>query len=331
MTKSQALDFPRIALDDIEIDLHLIRRYPADLAYRFHSIPIAETEDHCTIVMAEPEDQLARAEIQKAFSKQAYVLRGDPEIVDSLIQKYIPNTQRGRILVCCPSHRATCLTKYAHEYCPVFGTDIVDYCFIDNASFIKDEFIDSANGYQLVFLSAPHSSFDERIIRGSWELRTLERFHTPCLLPRSPRLPIQSIMLVLHKDGSDRDTVDLVSRIAASKKARVIVLVLLPQVPTMYQGLNRMRYSLSDILHSQSKLGSRLRRISTLLCRNAIHGEIHLKQGHTDFAIQEEIAESDIDLIVTAKPGKRRFPIRVTDDIVTRMLRWIERPVLLTT
>jgi hypothetical protein len=330
MTKSQALDFPRIALDDIEVDIHLIRRYPADLAYRFHSIPIAETEDHCTIVMAEPEDQLARAEIQKAFRKQAYVLRGDPEIVDSLIHKYIPNTRRDRILVCCPSHRATCLTKYAHEFCPVFGTDVVDYCFIDNGNSIKDEFLDSANGYQLAFLSAPQSSLDERIIHGSWELRTLERFHTPCLLPRSPRLPIQSIMLVLHKDGSDTDTVDLVARIAASKNARVIVLVLLPQVPTMYQGLNRMEHSLSDILQSQSKLGCRLRRISMQLCNDSIRGEIHLKQGHTDFAIQEEIAEADIDLIVTAKPGKRRFSIRIDDDIVTRMLRWIERPVLLT-
>ncbi len=330
MTKSQTLDFPHIALEDIEVDLHLIRSYPADLAYRFHSIPIAETEDHYTIVMAEPEDQLAREAIQKACCKKAYMLRGDPEIVDSLIHKYIPKNRQGRILICCPSRRATCLTDYAHEFCPAFETDIVDYYFVDNANSLKDEFIDSANGYQLVFLSAPRSPLDERIIRGSWELRTLERFHTSCLLPRSPRLPIQSIMLMLHRNGNDTDTVDLVARIAASKNARVIVLVVLPQVPTMYQGLDRMRYSLSDILQSQSKLGCRLRRISTLLCRNSIHGEIHLKQGHTDFAIQEEITESDIDLLVTAKPRKRRFSFRVDDDIVTRMLRWIERPVLLT-
>lgn len=324
------MDFPRIALEDIEIDLQLIRSYPADLAYRFHSIPIAETEDHYTIVMAKPEDQLAREAIQKSYRKQVYVLRGDPEIVDALIYKYIPRTRQGRILVCCPSYRATFLTGYAREFCPVFETEIVDYCFVDTTNSLKDEFIEIANGYQLVFLSAPRSPLDKRIVRGSWELRTLERIHTSCLLPRSPRLPIQSIMLVLHRDEIQTDTVNLVGRIAASINAKVIVLVVLPQVPTMYQGLNRMRYSVSDIFQSQSRLCCRLRRISNLLCRNAIHSEIHLKQGHTDFAIQEEIEESEIDLIVMAKPRKRRFPFMIDDDTVTRMLRWIERPVLLT-
>jgi len=330
MTKSQSLDFPRIALEDIEVDLHLIRSFPADLAYRFRSIPIAETKDHYTIVMAEPEDQLAREAIQKACRKQVYMLRGDPEIVDTLIQKYIPRTRQGRILVSCPSYRATFLADYAHEFCPVFETEIVDYCFVDNTDTLKDEFIDFVNGYQLVFLSTPQSHLDEMIIRGSWEMRTIERIQTSCLLPRSPRLPIQSIMLVLQKDECDIDTVDLVGRIAATTNAKVIVLVVLPQVPTMYQGLNRMRYSLSEILQSQSRLCCRLHRISDLLCRNSIHGEIHLKQGHVDFAIQEEIEESEIDLIVTAKPKKRRFSFMIDDDIVTRMLSWIERPVLLT-
>ena len=330
MTKSQSLDFPRIALEDIEVDMHLIRSYPTDLAYRFHSIPIAETEDHYTIAMAEPEDQLARKAIQRACRKQAYMLRGDPEIVDALIQKYIPRTRQGRILVCCPSHQATFLADYAHKLCPVFETEIVDYYFVDNTDTLKDEFIDFVNSYQLVFLSAPRSPLDERIVRGSWEMRTIEHIHTSCLLPRSPRLPIQSIMLLLQKDECHIDTVDLVGRIAASTNAKVIVLVVLPQVPTMYQGLNRMRYSLSDILQSQSKLCCQLHIISNFLCRSSIHGEIHLKQGHTDFAIQEEIEQSEIDLIVTDKPRKRRFSFMIDDDIVTHMLSWIERPVLLT-
>ncbi|MEJ2550401.1 MAG: hypothetical protein P8Z34_06950 [Anaerolineales bacterium] len=330
MTKSQALDFPNITLDDFEVDLQLVRRYPADLAYRFHSIPIAETEDHFTVVMAEPENRAARAAIQKAYRKRAHLLRGDPEIVDALIHKYIPKTRNGRILICCGADRTPSLDEYAHTFDPIIEAEIVDHCQIESTAGLTDEFIDNANGYQLVFLSTPPSSLSERIVHGSWELRAIERLNTSCLIPRSPRLPIRSLMVLLHCGDDVVATADLVGRIASSTNAGVVILVVLPQVPLMYRGLSKMRLSLSDILQSQSTLGCQLREISRILCQEPIRGEIRLHQGLPDHAIQEEISESKIDLIVTAKPRKRRWSFMHEDDTVGRLLRWIERPVLLT-
>ncbi len=329
MTKLQMLDFPHIIIDDLKLDLQLICSYPVDLAYRFHSFPIAETEDYYTIVMTEPEDQLARAAIQKVCRKRAHVLRGDPEIVDALINKYFPKIQDGRILISCPSDEVTRLDEYARVLAPIMKTEIVEYCLVENTKCLTEEFINTANGYSLVFFSAPESSLYERIIHGSSELRFLERLTTSCLFPRTPRLPIRTIMMLLHRGGSDIAVMDLVARIAALTKAKVIILAVLPQVPTMFQGLVRMRLSQADILQSQTEMGRRLRRISRSLCCGSFHGEIHLKQGQSDCAIQEEIATSEIDLVVTATPRKHRQPFKFEDECVIRMLRWIERPVLL--
>jgi len=329
MRKTEASELPRVTLEDFKPDLQLIRSYPVDLAYRYQSVPIEETEDDFTIMMAEPEDHLARAAIQKACRKQTHVFRGDPEIVDTLIHKYFPKTRDGRMLIACPPDRVSLLEEYAHTFAPVFKTEIVDYYLAENTNCLTEDFFSTANGYDLVFLSAPDSSLIEKIIHGSPERRFLERLATSCLFPQTPRLPIRTIMMLLHEDGSEVALTDLVARISALVKAKVIVLAVLPQVPTMYQGLNRMRYFLPDILQSQTELGCRLRCISRTLHAKSIHYEIHLKQGQLDSAIQEEIAVFEIDLIITARPGKHRLSFKYEDDCVTRTLHWIERPMLL--
>jgi hypothetical protein len=82
-----------LTLDQLDADPMLAQRLPAELARRYHALPVAEDNGRITVVMADPEDVAACDAIASALGignrvqqpSPLFLVRGDPSSIDALV------------------------------------------------------------------------------------------------------------------------------------------------------------------------------------------------------------------------------------------------------
>ena len=323
-----------LAFQGLCLEPRLARRLPAELAWRFHALPLAQDRGRITVAMADPNDPEARQAVAAALGPAACVVQCDAQAIDSLLgQIWGEQTpQPLNVLLCAfPSPVSPPVAEYAQALSDLLGAhlDRVNtaggmYHLGEGAADDKaDLFIiqDTAHPLLRRLLSANSSDRQRDDQR---------RFQQAALVVREPRWPLRRILLILCAEERDSTAVDWVLHLAHLAGSRVTVLAVVPPVPAMYGRRVAPGDGLPGLLTANSPLGQQMRRVARHLTTWDIDANLRLREGSPEVQIRREVGDGDYDLVAVAAhpcpPLRRWLQGTGTNDL----FKWIHRPVLMT-
>jgi nucleotide-binding universal stress UspA family protein len=321
-----------LALDDLAANPRLARLLPADLARRFHALPLAEDKGRVTVVMADPEDAVARAAIAAALGTESCLVQGDAGTIDALLAQVWGNeaTRPLKLMVCShPEPVSARVWEYAQGIASLLGAELG--C-MDAISGMNDWVqVGDCGQSDLAILGQPDHALVRRLLSGNASESTSypRRGTIPfaVVTARQPRWPLKKILLVLCGEDREDAATEWVLRLARHSNSAVTVLAVVPPVPAMHSR-PPLAYGLPELLTAGSPLGRQMRRVARNLVDWEIEGTLRLRQGSPDGQICQEVVSGNYDLIaVTDKPC--RWWLRwLEGDLIGHLLHWIDRPVL---
>jgi hypothetical protein len=322
-----------LALDRLAANPRLARRLPADLACRFHALPLTEDNGRITVAMADPNDAAARAAIAAALGLESCVVQADLLAIDALLAEIwgrLP-TSALDLAVCALSHPVPGeLWRYAQALAGLLPARLT--C-LEAAAWIDAS---SAEGpcsqHDLLIFGDPEEPLLRRLLRsapGGVPGPQGRGLPLALLAARQPRWPLKSILLLICGEEGDGAALDWVLRLARPGETCVTVLAIVPPLPTMYGQRMQLAHGLPALLTAGSSLGQQMRRVARSLVDREIEGTLRLRQGPPDWQVRRELAVGDHDLIALADRPCHWWQSWLEGDLVGRLLRWVDRPVLI--
>ena len=230
------------------------------------------------------------------------------------------------MLVCLPDSAEGCVVReYAQYLRGVLGGRI---CYEPMLSKEDVDCIRQASTYcDLIVFGEPEQSWLETLLNGRLCNQAVAKSSTSFLLARRPRWPIRHILLALRIEETDEAAAAWLAHLVQPGKTAVTILPLVPSFPAMYRLRNRVQ-RLDLLLSPNAASGNYLRYVAQQLKHWQIDGNLHLHQGDPDRQIRDEVAEGTYDLVVIGAEPRGLFYRRLLGELVTPLLRWIDRPLL---
>ena len=317
-------------LSDILIDPEIARRLSSALAYRYLAVPIAEECGRVTVLIADPYNQEAVAEIAAALHHSPYLVKSDPATITNLLHQVWPETQTAilRLLVATPPGPiAAPFRAYVQRLGNLLHSQIIYLPLPENAAALDTLSQQTNQQTDLVALQEPTRSWLTQILHGSLAQQAIHHIPTSILLARQPRWPLRRLLLIIH--GNEREEVILswVLRLAQPVKAAVTLLAVTPTHPWLYNREGRALQGLSALLVPDTPLTQQARQMAQQITQAGLQGELRLRQGPPTEQIRQEIAACDPDLILTC--GRADETSHWFSDFILSSHHWLDRPVLL--
>lgn len=181
----------------------------------------------------------------------------------------------------------------------------------------------------LLLFGEPAPCLLGRLLNLRGDRRLVDRVGAPILVARQPSWPLRTILLVVRAEESDKTAVEWTRRLAMASRAEVTVLAVTPHARAMY-ALGNPQVGVDVLLAPNTPSGIRLRSDLRQLADSDVVCELHLRQGEPDWQIRWEMEAADHDLIVIADETYGRLARWALGDLVTPLLRWAQRPLLVT-
>jgi hypothetical protein len=304
-----------LALDNPTLNPALARRLPSNLAFQYHTLPVAEDKGIITVAMADPDDAAAREAIAAALGAHSYVVRGAPERIDALLAEIWPEMTRPALhwLVCAPAGGAQAYI----EYIGGLLDSRPDYLAIG-----EDLVGQAKHGCELILLWEPDLHLIEQVLSNTGDASC------PALLAvRRPRSPLKKVLLIVSGEASEDISVHWTIRLARPSGAAVTVLAIAPAAPGVDRGTTCLEHGMPALLATDTALGRQMRRVARRLLNWEIGGRLRLREGPLDRQVQLEVAAEDYDMIVAAaEPDDSGLP----GEMIGSLLWRADRPVLVT-
>jgi nucleotide-binding universal stress UspA family protein len=320
-----------LALDSLVLNPRVARRLPSAVAFRYRALPLAGDSDHITVAMADPDDAVALAAVADALGTQPYVVHGDPEAIDELLAEIWPEETHHvpRLLVHCPANPIADQVKaYAQCLAELLGGHLTDFGTAGDGDATLDDLIKAAHSCDLVIFGEPDQPLIQQLLLGTADLKVAEQMPSSVLLAHQPRGALNHILLIVRGQETDDVAVDWAVRLAQPSQANVTVLAVVSHMPATYDHVTRMQHGIAQWLATDTTLGRQMRRIAQHLASWETRGTLRFRQGPAESQIQREMAEGDYDLIVIAADPSSWWSRRLLGELVTPLLRWVDRPVL---
>lgn len=323
-----------LTLDNPIVNPRLARLLPPAVACRCRALPVAEENGRITVAMADPDDAVARELVATALGVPSRVVRCDPAAIDALLPEVWPEILHcaPRVLACahtCPD--ANKVLTFAEDFGGLLNAHVSVFRplldQIPNCGALAQAV--QRSDYDLVILGEPDQPFGQRLIKGPFLLKAITRINCSLLLARQPRWPLKRILLVVRGEEIDNVAVDWVVRIARPSGAAVTVLAVVPPVPAMFGGFERMQQGLDALLTTDTALGRQMRQMARWLVEWELEGTLRLRQGAPDEQIRREMIEGDYDLIAVAARRHSRLKRWLLSERVRSLLRWGNWPLLI--
>lgn len=321
-------------LSEIRVSQRMARALPAELAFRYHALPVAREGGRFTVAMAHPEDGEACKAISTALGDEPIFVRGESRAIDDWLTKVWYNVQghRTQVVACLAEDQSK---EEIGDYAESLSTAISG-----NLRWMRrpkdidalSEAITSEAGRGVVDLVLLRETrpLGARLLRWheaeGWAAR---RLPASLLILREPSWPIRRLLLILRCDAADNAALDWVVRIARPSGAEVVVLTLVPPIPSVYNGLERMEHRLSEVLATDTSLGKQLRDVARTFVDWEINATLRLRQGVPEWEIKHELAEGEYDLVVVAGESDRGILGRAVPGAVGPVLACACCPVLI--
>lgn len=334
MAESYLEERGHLALKGLSLEPGLARRLPAELAWRFHALPLAEDRGRITVAMADPTDPAAREAVAAALGPAACVVRCDAEAIDSLLAEIWGDQTRQplRALVCeHPSSLSPAVANYAEAF-----SNLLDAClnWLGSAEGEQEPAQQPwSDGHDLyIFQDRAHPKLRHLLsTQVESEARRREsRLAPAALVARQPRWPIDRILLVLTSGERESAALYWVLHLAHKARSSVTVLAVVPPVPAMYGHRPGISDGLPGLLTANSPLGQQMRQAARHLVAWQVEATLRLREGPPEIQIRREVAEGGYDLVAVASRPRRGAQGWLRGGGVSEALTWTDRPVLIT-
>jgi len=326
-----------LALDELAPNPILARRLPADLARRFHALPLAEDNGRITVVMADPKDAVAREAVVSALGSAPCMVQGDLLAIDALLAEvWGGGTNHALDLLLCDSPSP--LPDAVQDYALAFGglleapvsrlsrSGDMDTLACESDSVDRDLIIFGEREHPLV-----HRLLSRQVERPLEDQVAAERQQTTpfaVLVAQKPRWPLKRILLVHCGERGDSAALDWVLPLSRQSGSAVTVLAVVPQVPALCGQRAGMDQGIAALLTSQTPLGRNIKQVTRNLVDWEIECTLRLRQGPRDWQIRCEVMDGEYDLIVLADPPYRCGRRWLEGDLASAVLRLTNRPLL---
>jgi nucleotide-binding universal stress UspA family protein len=304
-----------LELDRLTANRSLAQRLPADLAFQYHALPVAEWEGCLTVAMAHPEDGDARSAICQALGGTPYLVKGDAGAIDRLLAEIWPEQtpRTPRFLVLDPPSEkpeaADALWAYASALGERLGAALERKDFNPTSGFSADE-----RGADLVVVSRGECSVRAR--------RAAGQVAASLLVVDRPAWPPHRLLMVVRCNETGDAALDWIVGIARCGGLPVTLLIITPFLPVVYYD-----DCIRSLTSPHSEIGGWLRRASEQLDRWQIPSAIKVRRGEPEWQLEQELAGGEYDLVVTGCGGTAR---RKRWDTLTGLLLGCARcPVLI--
>jgi nucleotide-binding universal stress UspA family protein len=231
-----------------------------------------------------------------------------------------------RLLACFQDDRNKEFRAYADYLCGLLHSQLsfMELPAERTVKWIKHK----AGDCDLVVFGEPKQSLIERMIAGRPGRRAVSQVPVSILVARQPRWPIKTILMITRTEETDEAALEWVGRLARPSGATVTILPVLCSFPSVYAPACSDETALGEILSPNTQPGRQLRNLCQQLTQWQITASLRLRQGEPEWQIRWEIAKGDYDLIVIGADPFRRWRRWLVGDLVTPMLRWVNRPLL---
>jgi hypothetical protein len=182
---------------------------------------------------------------------------------------------------------------------------------------------------ELIILSEPEQPRLQTLLSGWIHAQDIARSPTSILLARQPRWPIKNILLILRIESTDEAAAAWLVRLARPGETRVTILPIVPSLPALYRVGNRVQTGLDILLSPNTVSGQQLRCLAQQCLQQQIETDIRLRQGEPDCQIRDEVYERNPDLVLIGAEPFGRFYHLLLGELVTPLMRWIDRPLLI--
>ena len=119
-------------------------------------------------------------------------------------------------------------------------------------------------------------------------------------------------------DAHVHSAINWTIQLARPCQSSVTVLPLLPPVPSWYGSF--IRHSTQALLAAEDPMGQKMRLIAKRLSEDKINGAFKLREGEPPDQLQNELQNSDPDLVIFASTPHSCLRYWMTEDIVTPLL-----------
>jgi nucleotide-binding universal stress UspA family protein len=328
-----------LALDRLTANRSLARRLPADMAWHFHALPLAEDNGCITVAMADPEDSTAREAVASALGTALCVVQGDPVVIDTLLgQIWAAKSNECLTLLTVGFHDTVTdeVWSYARALATVLGARVLRPGTPDESGGQVEGLSPAKEhpAHDLAVVGRVEPAQIRRLLsEGRDRAASWGRNGAPygVLTVRKPQWPLAKILLVLCGEEGDCAALDWVLRLARGSGSAVTVLAVVPPVPAMYGQRAGSAQDLAGLLTSNTTLGQQMRSSAQQLVDEGIRGTLRLRQGPPDWQVCREVAEGDYDLIGVAEGPCSRWLRWLQGDFVSHLLCRLDRSVLIVT
>lgn len=320
-----------LTVDVIDSSPLLASKLPSHLAYQYHAIPIASDKKRVTVAMANPGDLVARHAIRSAILFPATLVKADSTIIDSLIAKCYSETSNAplKFLAWTPDEQVNPVNQtYIQSFTKLLNADLTRFESSEKKSKAYSSLVEDIKtlNIDLLISSCPADSLQQRLALVPGEKKLLRHCSTSLLSLKTPRWPIQQILLVLQDHHIDGCAVEWAIRLARASDASLTILPVIPAVPILYAN---MQHDLPKLLSSDCHLGLNLRQVARRLVNWDVNGTIKLRDESPEWQIWSEVNEGKNDLIIIGADVQNQFRSLVVKDLVLPLLNWVHIPVLI--
>ncbi len=322
----------RLQLDGISLNVTLAKKLPPRLAFNYHVLPLAVEKNQVTVAMADPQNKFAVDAVRSALGANPYIVKSDQTWIDRLLFEVwpdYPNDDLHLILCTTRNNISNPFCDYANHIRTILKVPGSNIYTIVGA---KGEFLSVIEGtcelVDLVMLEEIGSSRCIRSLVADKKYKSKQRMQPSVLVVREPRWPIEKILIILRCENRDHVATDWILKMALPSKAVVTMLVPLPPVPRMYQGLPEMSVDIPKILIGSSELGDHLRSIMARFEGHGVEVKLRILEGVTRYVIQQEVIEEEYDLIVVSAEHESWLKRRLMSSVADPVLDFARRPIL---
>jgi len=145
----------------------------------------------------------------------------------------------------------------------------------------------------------------------------------PCcvVIAKNPKPEIKNILMLTGGLGGSEAMINAGARLAGAFKARVTLMHVTANVPSMYTGLGTIEETLEEMLQTTTPIAKHLRRAARILEEHEVSSKLKLKHGEPVYEIVREVDSGDYDFVIVGATGattilKEWFLRNVTKDVI---------------
>jgi len=187
----------------------------------------------------------------------------------------------------------------------------------------------SKNKYDLVVIGARWTGAVGQYWRSKRTYEVIKAIQPPVLVAIGERKELKRFVICTGGKEFIEQAVKFTGQLAAAVGASVTLLHVMAEPPAMYADLVRMEENVDQLLHSNSELGTNLRRQKRELDRLGVPAEVHLRHGIVIDQVFEAARDGNCDVIVTGTSQARGlFRHYIMGDLTRDILNRSNVPVL---